>query len=90
MVPHEASPAVNVVDGTLPPSLMFAWRGGVERAVLQLSRKEDFSVIERQEAAIAINEFFVATVSSLLPGERYFWRIAAPYGHRSPKRIPLP
>ena len=80
MVPHEASPAVNVVDGTLPPSLMFAWRGGVERAVLQLSRKEDFSVIERQEAAIAINEFFVATVSSLLPGERYFWRIAAPYG----------
>ena len=80
MVPHEASPAVNVVDGTLPPSLMFVWKGGVERAALQLSRKDDFSVIERQETASQMNEYYVATVSSLLPGESYFWRIVAPYG----------
>ena len=80
MLPHEASPAVNVVDGTLPPSLMFVWKGGVEHAVLQLSRNEDFATIEREEVSTAINEYYMATVSSLLPGERYFWRIAAPYG----------
>ncbi len=80
MLPHEASPAVNVVDGTLPPSLMFVWKGGVERAMLQLSRQDGFSTVERNEASTAINEYYVATVSSLLPGERYFWRIVAPYG----------
>ena len=80
MIPHEASPAVNAVDLTLPPSLIFVWKGGVEQAVFQLSQNEDFATIEREEPSIAINEYFVATVSSLLPGARYFWRIVAPYG----------
>ena len=80
MIPHEASPAVNAVDGTLPPSLVFVWKGGVEHAVLQLSLDCGFSTIDQQESTIAINEYHVAAISSLLPGERYFWRIAAPYG----------
>jgi len=80
MVPHEASPAVNVVDGTQPPSLVFLWKGGVERAMLQLSLQDDFSTVEQLEPSVPINEYFVATVSSLLPGARYFWRIVAPYG----------
>ncbi len=37
MIPHEASPAVNAVDGTLPPSLIFVWKGGVEHAVFSIT-----------------------------------------------------
>ncbi|MBQ7651321.1 MAG: tyrosine-protein phosphatase [Victivallales bacterium] len=79
-IPHEASPAVNAVDGTQPPSLMFVWKGGVDDAMLQLSLTDDFATVERLEPSVPINEYYVATVSSLLPGERYFWRIVAPYG----------
>ena len=80
MIPHRADPAVNAEDGTIPPSLLFVWSNGPERAVLQLAQASDFSIIEQQIPALVRDEHRLATVSSLLPGHRYFWRIADDHG----------
>jgi len=79
-IPHAADPSVNAEDGTIPPALLFIWNGGPVQAMLQLSQTADFASPELEIPATERDEYHLATVSSLLPGHRYLWRIAKTNG----------